>query len=294
MDKMPGHPHLFDFEVFDEIIVGGGPCTVAYLSGLSTDKQRLLIGSPATSRIDGKLKRRFPKKITLNAMQADLETYQGFWIFNGFGGMSHFWGGVLPALKFSQYRELIKGNLSNNDISRSLKSILETLSKFNPIYVFDGDGNYSGLYDESMYAIEGYTYVMSSSEVYGWEGSGLSVCNSLHHHLARLKISIVNAKVDSFSKDGDIFNIKTNIGSFFSRNLILAGGAPSNIKILRQSVNAGSGCIRDHVPMQIAGWFFGNGKKLSGTPIYSVIRDHCFQGNIYNFSNMSSNFYRLF
>ena len=252
--------------IYDEIIVGSGPCSYAYLMGITnTERRRLLITSDVVT-LSEKQFVRHPKLCNEHYSHVELEK-TAFPITSSFGGLSNCWGGVLVNGGIIDYLSMFPDAMTDRTIefNSMVDKLIDDLQISHVVHKeIDGDR---------------YIYLLDSTQAYGWESSKLSVSEDIKRLAHKNNVEIMNrVKVDGFIKENSIFKVSLRGHTkqeVLTKRLVLACGVPGNKNLLERS-SVEVSYINDHTPFQVA--CLAREKKVNelsfatkGTPVKKVI-----------------------
>lgn len=258
---------------YREIVIGTGPSTMGYLTGIKTDlsKKNRNILLITRNAINDKGISQHPKLCKDFKSIVDTKRTLGFDVpgaTSAHGGLSNAWGGVLVELSADIIEKLYKCSITDADeIKNFYSKIIDEIKKDKEVneFVFN--------------ACSQKIYVINGCKEYGWENGGLSITSTIDRLADELGIKIQSGlTIDSIFKIDQDFKwmlkgtINNKSTTLYCNHLVLSAGVISNISFHYDKGTIPS--ILDHTPHQIACLSFSSTKnKNNKTPVVNISAD---------------------
>ncbi|RCX00370.1 hypothetical protein [Marinomonas foliarum] len=221
--------------IYDEVIIGSGPSSYGYLSGLKNKKKRLLITSVGIE-LNHKFSIKHVKLSNGNFSHVLLSDDE-FPITSSFGGLSNCWGGVLVNGGYEDYISMYStvNHVSREIYDETVEVLINKLKKRHKIHQINLDNK--------------TVYVMDSDFLHGWENSQLSLHEDISELLDLKSVDLLKGyNVTSLKEIEE--GVELDIDGkekIITKKVVLACGVPGNKKLLESN-----DVIIDHTPYQTA------------------------------------------
>ena len=260
--------------IYNEIIVGSGPCAYAYLLA-----KKKLVNSILVTTDESNVKNtdlgRLHKKLEINGKLIVSNKVNGCYVSSAYGGLSNAWGGTLVKPEFDQLKKNYPNISEEKKWEAAYKKIINNMSKYRKIILHNEKS-------DSLTAI----YTIEPNNEYGWENRELSITPCIQAQINRLGIGLnVGVEVKSIKWLNDVIKVKLSNGeSLLSNKVVLAAGTTGNQLLINSEVD-----IKDHAPYQILTLSKRN-KKSSLSPItnYHISSDSI--SVFYDLNKLSADF----
>lgn len=233
--------------LYDEIIVGSGPCAYSYLLGKTDRSADLKIKIISTESICSKENLSHPKLYSGNKKIIDNRNKSDFGPTANLGGLSHAWGGVLVS-PIGEY----KNGHSLDKINGAVSKLLADISENFIIYCKRSVG-----WVEYNDVISKYDppelFIICSRGEFGWENGKTNIFPLIEKIIKNYQIKLDIAEVINFTynEKDEAWGVVRRDGEInYCKKLILAAGALGNLELLNKYLNKKISTY-DHVPYKI-------------------------------------------
>jgi hypothetical protein len=224
-------------KIFDKIIIGSGPSSLGYLLGINkVSKNNLLITNDA-KKIDNLNKSKFHPKLYYKKKLLINPKSKVFGETNSKGGLSLAWGGGLSIPNLKDIRKYTKYNKKPNFLYNAYYKILENFYKYFKIYNLK-NFNFDTI---NLYQVKNKNFInfnspnfyqISNNNKFAWSSFKFNLFPLIKTRCKKLLFEIKTDNVTSVKKSDNIWIVNCNNNFYYTKKIILAGGAISNRKLL--------------------------------------------------------------